>query len=301
MPNKEYALINSSQKSVQVERCRTEKSRFVRKMTCRSGCAFALFVTLTFFAVSIVPSFSQNAASSTSAGEQRKAEQGLKDNRYFIYYINATVTNFGTLDDERDFREIIQRDLISQFFYLRFMFSDSFRQIRKAQQMMIVLFRRLIEAQQAQMLDFLNGISPSVLHGNDHKARHYLQLAYRLTGHARIEYTMADHYRENLYSMRLYKYVRALKNIKEAGRYGVLALIQPVSGAEEKLQEIVLNYDQIRKKISLLKRDDQEKLYMMHADAYYKVLDDKSCYDTVWENPQLETFEDFKKYLAESD
>ncbi len=40
--------------------------------------------------------YATKASSSINAGEQKKAEKGLKDNTYYLYYINASITNTGT-------------------------------------------------------------------------------------------------------------------------------------------------------------------------------------------------------------
>ncbi|HQA53879.1 MAG TPA: hypothetical protein PK419_13605, partial [Spirochaetota bacterium] len=75
----------------------------------------------------------QKAASSTRAGVQRFAQKGLKDNRYYIYYINSTITNFGSEEDRTKFEGIIRRDILCQVMYLKFDFRAAYRQIRKNQ------------------------------------------------------------------------------------------------------------------------------------------------------------------------
>ncbi|MBN1531973.1 MAG: hypothetical protein JXA20_04865, partial [Spirochaetes bacterium] len=52
----------------------------------------------------------QRTRSSLSAGEQRNAEKGLRDNRYFFFFINSSVTNHGTDEEKRIFTEAIRRD-----------------------------------------------------------------------------------------------------------------------------------------------------------------------------------------------
>ena len=63
-----------------------------------------LFIVIFIFMTTINPGYAQRTKSSQNAGEQRKAEKGLKDNKYFLYFIDPSVTNFGG-DEEKKIRE----------------------------------------------------------------------------------------------------------------------------------------------------------------------------------------------------
>ena len=88
--------------------------------------------------------YAQFATRSQKAGEQRKAEKGLSDNRYFIYYINASVTNYGTDEDKKLFAEIIRRDILAQFFYMKFEFTQAYAEIVKVQILLVKLYKSIL-------------------------------------------------------------------------------------------------------------------------------------------------------------
>ncbi len=244
----------------------------------------------------------QQAASSTTAGEQRYAEKGLKDNRFFMYYINATVTNMGTDEDKTAFREIIRRDIICQFFYMRFMFAYSFDQIRIVQEELIELYHRKLNDEMKLTTSMLNELAAQTIQSRDSDARQYLRLGYRNIKLAKIEIGMADAFKPTLYSMRLHKYVRAMKQIKEAKRFAILILIQNNLPAEEKLLIKNYNYDIIADYIKKFSPENKLQQYQLnHLDSYYRYSNDKSYFDIVWENPDIENYSVFKDYLEKSE
>ncbi|HEY1407240.1 MAG TPA: hypothetical protein VF857_11570 [Spirochaetota bacterium] len=144
----------------------------------------------------------------------------------------------------------------------------------------------------------LDSFAPKVINSKDSLARLYLRLGYRETVNTSVEMNMADHYRETLYSMRLYKYVKAIKRIKEAKKYAFLAYIRASQTNEERQSRAIMSFDEANKKLNqILPKEDADLLTTMNYDAYYKSKNDKSFFDTVWENPDLESLEDFKLYL----
>jgi hypothetical protein len=261
---------------------------------------FAL--VLSFSGVLAHTVFAQRSQSSTHSGEQRKAEKGLNDNRYFIYFLNSTISNYGTDEQKKIFREVIQRDIMSQFLYMKFMFYDSFVQIRKAQNQLITLYKESLKADTEQTKLQLDMFAPLVVNSKDALARHYLQLGYRETVNTRIEMGMADNYHETLYSMRLYKYVKAIKRIKEAKKYGFFAAIRAHQTQSEKIKQKPITFEDIDKNLStLVDRIEIEKFKIMNIDSFYRFKDSKSLYDSVWENPSLETSGELRKYLNNPD
>ncbi|MGL4369937.1 MAG: hypothetical protein ACRCUT_09750, partial [Spirochaetota bacterium] len=142
-------------------------------------CAFAVF--------SFLPQDlgAQKLKSSSKAGEQRKAEKGLRDNRYFIYFLNTTVTNYGTAAQKTAFREIVQRDIMSQFLYLKFYFYESFSEIRKTQRRLIDLYRELLNSDIDMTKAQLDRFAPAVISSDDPLAREYIRLGYRETVNTR--------------------------------------------------------------------------------------------------------------------
>jgi len=174
----------------------------------------------------MTPLHSQRTKSSLSAGEQRFAEKGLKDNRYFFYFINSSVSNLGSKEEKKIFKEAIQRDMIAQILYMKFSFHDSFVEIKHAQKILIDLYKKTLKNDIDTTLKLLNSFAPEVVNKKNKKARHYLSLGYRDVAIARQFLLMADNYRQTLFSMRLYKYVRAIKKAKHGKRYAFLSIIE---------------------------------------------------------------------------
>lgn len=240
----------------------------------------------------------QRTRSSLRAARQIHAEKGLKDNRYFFYFLNTSITNFGTEEEQRLFKEAIQRDMIAQQLFMKFLFGDSFTEIRRAQKILIDLYRATITRDITDGKKMLNGFAPAVIKGKDHRARHYLHLGYRDREMARQDMEMADNFRENLYSMRLYHYVKAIKEAKHGKRYALFAHIEATIHQGEKLSLGAMNYDRLKELVTLHSPVDVKDYHLLvHTDNYYRSKEDTSFFDRIWEQPNLHDIKEYKEYL----
>jgi len=252
----------------------------------------------------------QRTKSSLHAGKQRNAEKGLKDNRYFFYFINMSITNLGTDDEKKEFKEAIQRDIIAQNLYMKFMFGESFDEILKSQKILIGLYQKTLNRDIAASKKLLNGFAPAVIRNNDYLARHYLHLGYRDTTDARIDLMMADNFDERLYSMRLYRYSKAIKKVKHGKRYALFAMLQNKyaqdrkkglgpQGVKDKKKEFGRHtYDELKKLIAEASSDDQRDYNLLiHTDNYYRSKDAKSFYDIIWDKPDLSEIKEYNEYM----
>ncbi|MCX7679143.1 MAG: hypothetical protein N2316_07970 [Spirochaetes bacterium] len=264
--------------------------------------------------------YAQRTKTSHRAGEQVKAEKGLKDNRYFFYFINPSVTNFGTEEDKKIFREAILRDMISQMLYMRFLFHESYEEIRKAQKLLIDVYRNVLKRDIENARTLLNGIVPAVFESNDKESLLYLRLGYRDLNVAQIYLGMGDNITENLYSMRLYKYVEAMKTAKHGCRYAILGMIAvseskkdktvqtgisyPLSVLVKSIRDAIYEYERphltfnsiIDKIYEHVSKEQREKYLTIHFDSYFKTTFQKSFYDEIWEKAEVDTIEDYKQY-----
>ena len=262
----------------------------------------------------------QRTKSSQRAGEQVKAEKGLKDNRYYFYFINASITNFGTDMEKRSFKEAIQRDIFAQLLYMKFLFMESYGEIRKSQKILIDLYRSILKRDIEDTRKLLNSFAPPVISSMDKTAQHYLRLGYRDMKVAETYLEMGDNFREDLFSMRLYKYVHAIKTAKHGKRYAFLCYIAfnrkkleaTSAGFFNQVYDTVMNalpnyedylshrereYLKIERQIKRVAPSDSLAPFLvLHKDSYYKSRDSKSFYDQVWEDSRLEELEDYKKY-----
>jgi hypothetical protein len=240
----------------------------------------------------------QRTKSSLAAGSQRNAEKGLKDNRYFFYFINTSITNMGTDDEKKSFKEAIQRDIIAQNLYMKFLFTESFNEIRKSQKILIDLYQKTLSKDITMTKKLLNGFAPVVIKKNDYLARHYLRLGYRDAEDARIDMMMADNFQERLYSMRLYRYSKAIKKVKHGKRYALFSLLETKFSREKKKEFGRQSYEELKKLISDASSDDQREYHLLvHTDNYYKSKDEISFYDRTWDKPDLHEIKEYEEYL----
>jgi len=226
-----------------------------------------LFIILLLLTVLAPGLHAQRTKSSLSAGEQRFAEKGLKDNRYFFYFINSSVSNLGSEKEKKIFKEAIQRDMIAQILYMKFSFHDSFVEIRKAQKLLIDLYRQTLKRDIATTKTLLNSFAPEIINKNKRRPRHYLSLGYRDAAVARQYLVMADNYRETLYSLRLYKYVKAIKRAKHGKRYAFLAALES--------KQLRVDSAELKKEVDKLYRemhsmDDSDKKMKEYRHRIYE-------------------------------
>ena len=239
----------------------------------------------------------QRTKSSLSAGEQRYAEKGLKDNRYFFYFINSSISNLGTDEEKKLFKEAIQRDMIAQLLYMKFLFHYSFVEIKRSQKILIDLYRMTLKRDIGITRDMLNDFARSCINSDLHKSKHYLKLGYRDLAVAKMYLKMADHYRETLYSHRLYKYVRAIKKAKHGKRYAFYSILEAQSGTPRYTAWSLFSFEDMENKIRGISDDKGEYYATVHYDNYYRTKNGKSFFDLTWENPQLEEIPEYQEYL----
>lgn len=253
--------------------------------------------------------FSQRTKSSQSAGEQRKAEKGLKDNERFFYFINFSVSNAAIEDERALCRKAILYDMFAKFLYMKFRFKDSYEQIRRAQELLISLYKMVLTREIEEGKKLLDTVSPGPIMKNDYISKHYCNLGYSNNEQARMYTTMADSYRTTLYSMRLYKYIQALKKAKQAKRYAILAYIaytdkdkknSPINQEKGTNEPYIYSYMKTRLE-SIENADEKNYLLKVLADSYYRLIGDYSYYDDVWSNGSLQELPEYAEYVKQEE
>lgn len=245
---------------------------------------------------------SQKASSSIVAGEQKKAEKGLHDNRLFIYYMDSSIVNCADDQMKGIFSDAVKHDLVAQFYYLRFSFTDSFREIRTSQEKLIDLYQAMIDQETVKTKRFLNNNASRVINSKDQKSSAYLRLAYRNLSVCEIEKRMADHYRKSLFSLRLHKYVRAMISLKESKRYGVIAVLQAANKTELMKLKDVYTFDYLKTIIEESERiEDKDTVLLMHYDSYYRFINGESAHAAIWEDPQLDDYQPYIDYINKTE
>jgi len=259
-------------------------------------------VALVLFLVSFLavePSFSQRTKSSLSSGNQRRSEKGLKDSKYFFFFINPSVSNNRVEEEVTIFTEALRRDLIARIFYMKFAFDISFEEIKKSQTLLIELYRKVLIREINDSRNVLNEAAAEVLQSEDYMSKKYLALGYRSSKFAEKVMLMADNLPEKNFSVRLYEYVRAMKNVKMAKRYAVAALVEKRIPPDKKQRINYQDYDRVKQLIEEYVQDKKERYLTLHMDNYYKVIGEKSMYDIIMDDPGLENIPEYEQYRKE--
>jgi len=245
-------------------------------------------------------SYSQRTKSSLSAGNQRHSEKSLKDNRYFFNFINTTVTNSGSEEEKKIFTEAARRDLISRMLYMKFSFNPAMNEIRTTQLLLIDLFSKIAVREIESAAILLNEIAPEVLKTGNKASKKYMSLGYRSADWAEKVMIMSDNLPEKNYSIKIYEYVKAIKNAKYCKRYAIIALIENRIPPEKRGRINYNKYDTVKELIGKYIPENIEKYSRIHFDNYYKVDPAASLYDTIILNPELDKIPEYKNYIKEN-
>lgn len=266
-------------------------------MTFKKSAALSILLIALFILAE--PSYPQRTKSSLSTGNQRKSEKGLKDNKYFFYFINSTVTNYGNEKQRAIFTEALRRDLIARILYMKFLFDDSFTEVKHSQILLIDLYRDVLiqEIRETQLI--LGESAAEVLETNEYMPKKYLGLGYRSVKWADKTMLMADNLPETNYSIRLYEYVKAIKNIKTARRYAVVALLEKRIPPEKRKEMNYNSYDQVVILIEEYISEKKDRYLLMHRDNHYKIEPARSLYESVMDEPGLENIPEYSTYMKD--
>ena len=250
--------------------------------------------------------YSQRTKSSLSAGNQRHSQKSLQDNVYFFSFINTTVSNTGTDEEKTIFTEAVRRDLISRMLYMKFAFNPAMKEIRTTQQLLITLFSKIAIREIESATTLLNEIAPEVLQTGNKASKKYMSLGYRSVDWAKKVMIMSDNIQEKNYSIRIYEYVKAIKNAKYCKRYAIIALIENRIPPENKIlleKKGRINYNKfktVKEFIDQYIPENKEKYNKIHSDNFYKIEIPPSIYDTLISNPEIEKIPEFKDYIKEN-
>ncbi len=258
-----------------------------------------IFRTLIIFCIFIsctVSLYSQRTKSSLSAGEQRHAERSLKNARYFIEFLDSTVSNSGTDEEKNLFIEAVRRDTISRILYMKFAFHDSFTETKKSHIIIIQLLQKLIARETSGARELLNDFAREVFKSGISQSKKYIALGYRSLKWSEKTGIMADNFTESNYSIRIYEYITALKRAKYAKRYAILAIIHCRIEPWHRLKADYGSFDKIQNYINKYLSDMKDKITPIHRDNYY-MLNNTSQYKYLINSPGLEEIPEYKEYL----
>ena len=125
-------------------------------------------------------------------------------------------------------------------------------------------------------------------------AKKYMSLGYRSAKWAKTVSMMSDNLPPTNYSIRLYEYVKAIKNAKYAKRYAIIAIIEKRLPPEKKGRINFNKYETVAELIEQYLPDLKERYMKVHTDNFYK--SDSSIYQVISANPELEKLPEYKDY-----
>ena len=244
--------------------------------------------------------YSQRTKSSLSAGNQRHSEKSLRDSRYFFYFINFTVSNSGTDEEKKLFTEALRRDLLARILYMKFAFNPAMNEIIRSQQLLVRLFSTIALREIDEAKQLMNGLAPEVLKSKCPSAKKYMSLGYRSADWAEKVMIMSDNLQDNNYSIKIYEYIKSIKNAKYGKRYAIISLIESRIPPEKRGRINYNKYKTVKELIEKYIPDKKEKLLFIHTDNFYKIALSESLYDKIIENPELEKIPEYGKYIKEN-
>lgn len=237
------------------------------------------------------------------AGVERK----LRENRYFLEFVNSGVSNFG---DEKC-RNLLQKAAVKHYQayreYLKGQYEESHDFIRQSQLILRDLYVYIYDAiYRRDALYLLQSNSVVVVSSRDERAIKLLNLGYRDVKHGDIYRKKGYHYPKHLYSIKIYSYIDGIKYLRQAKRYAFLALIEThtplpdkadfkVQTAEDYFNKepVELQRDYLRVKNLLTNMIDRK--YFTNDYDYFTHHDDNYGYISLGKKNLLE------KYLNEAE
>ena len=161
-----------------------------------------------------------------SYSDQLTTERILKENRYFVNFINVSVTNFA--DEKRDiFKNAYEKHFNGEVAYLQSDYKRAFKRVYASQGTMVKLYEDIVRDHYLEgAKTILDTLAPGIIMSKNDRARLYLTLGYRDRTVSWTHYVSGEASNPKLHSYKLFKYEEAIKMARRAKRYGFLALFE---------------------------------------------------------------------------
>ncbi len=210
--------------------------------------------------IQIIVLFSATAVFSVSP-DQTFTERALKDNRYFIDFINKGVSNFGTEKNMDQLKEANQHNFNANLWYLQSDYVNSFKEIKASQELLRDLYLDLLTNRYIEDARYLLDLSaPQIVQSKDKKAEMFLRLGYRDLEVSRQYYLKGFNYNRFLFSSKIRHYIDGIKRARRAKRFAFLALIESKTPVEEKDEYRTQTLDEALRKIETEDISDYERV-----------------------------------------
>lgn len=229
--------------------------------------------------------------------DQTTTERIIKENRYFLKFINVSVSNFGKEEHENILKKANQHHFNAHMWYLQSNYIRSYQEIKRSQSLLRDLYLQMVDDYYREDARVLLDISaPLIIQSKDKKAEHFLKLGYRDLEESKVFREMGYNYNRFLFSNKIRYYIDAIKNSRRAKRFAFLAIIESKIPVEEKEEykrqtlddylfkkegkDKISSYEDTRNNLkNLINRKlitDNYNFFLHHDDNYAKISKEKA-------------------------
>jgi hypothetical protein len=208
------------------------------------------------------------------------AEEGLKDTTKFINSINGSVSNYGDEGDSKIYKRIILRFLNAKKEFLKFNFGVSVKEIKKAQRLLIVLYKKTLDSYYKRSRARLFKLMAKLLVKKRVKLQKLLGLALRDIENAKIKKTLGDNIDPQLYSNKIYYYIESLKYINHSMRFYIIIRLK--FDAIYPLETENKDFNEIENNIFTGFPKNSEELRKIHYNSHFKSFIKPSEKERIW-------------------
>jgi hypothetical protein len=175
----------------------------------------------------------------------------LEENRQYLRYLDLCLSN---LDDDIEIKQdMVQRfetamrfDYYAKLWYMEGDFGKSKREMNDSRREMQEVYMKILEVYMDRVEVLLDLAAPQIVKSGDRDAHFYLQKAHSSLKEAKTHYEKGRHVPILLYTEQLFYFREGLSDARMAGRYGLLALVEPHIAREEKERYQVVMLDDAR-------------------------------------------------------
>lgn len=159
----------------------------------------------------------------------------LKENRSFLEFINAPVSNFGNAEYKQLFHKAFYHHFKAQKSFLASKYKDSFIEIRRSQKIQMILFEKmLIHVYHYDTRKILELSAPKVIQSRDARAQSFIKLGFRDLKVSEEQHTLGKNINYFLFSSKIKYYMEGIKFSRQAKKLAFLSLIEVNISNEEK-------------------------------------------------------------------
>ncbi|MCE9499719.1 MAG: hypothetical protein K8R21_04360, partial [Leptospira sp.] len=199
---------------------------------------------------------------STHASQLIKAENGLRENTYFISAINSSVSNFGDENDKKLYKRCIQHHIESNILLLQFDLGKSYSEVRHTQELMIQLYYSILKKNSRLLHEEFSRLGKPAIQTGNKVSQHYLQLGLRDLTIGERKVMSAENTRPFLFLLKLKDLGESLKSMKQSGKYAILLALTHESDYPPTIEKT--DFEHIKNEINRAMYSKKEKFNRIH-------------------------------------